>query len=176
MYGQVCRERRKEQYTTIKVRLEPTAEQAELFEKTFGCCRYIWTGCWRTRALLRRRTLTLSLRRRSTNRGSFLKEVDNQALIQEHNKLSQPSAFFSKIGDLRYPHFKRKKMTGLLHGLQHVFESVPHLPDEERHPHDQGRNRPGQIATAAPERLNLKDYVERTRTGKYHCESCSPAG
>ena len=32
----------KTQYTTIKVRLEPTAEQAELFEKTFGCCRYIW--------------------------------------------------------------------------------------------------------------------------------------
>ena len=30
------------QNTTIKVRLHPTAEQAELLEKTFGCCRYIW--------------------------------------------------------------------------------------------------------------------------------------
>ena len=30
------------QYTTIKVRLYPDAAQAELFEKTFGCCRYIW--------------------------------------------------------------------------------------------------------------------------------------
>ena len=29
-------------YTTIKARLYPTAEQAELFEKTFGCCRFIW--------------------------------------------------------------------------------------------------------------------------------------
>ena len=30
------------QYSTLKVRLYPTQEQAELFEKTFGCCRYIW--------------------------------------------------------------------------------------------------------------------------------------
>ena len=30
------------QYTTIKARLYPDAAQAELFEKTFGCCRYIW--------------------------------------------------------------------------------------------------------------------------------------
>ena len=30
------------QYTTLKVRLYPTPAQAELFEKTFGCCRYIW--------------------------------------------------------------------------------------------------------------------------------------
>ena len=30
------------QYTTLKVRLCPTPAQAELFEKTFGCCRYIW--------------------------------------------------------------------------------------------------------------------------------------
>ena len=29
-------------FTTIKVRLDPTPEQAELFEKTFGCCRFIW--------------------------------------------------------------------------------------------------------------------------------------
>ena len=29
-------------FTTLKVRLYPDAAQAELFEKTFGCCRYIW--------------------------------------------------------------------------------------------------------------------------------------
>ena len=34
--GQVIR------YNTLKVRLYPTEAQAELFEKTFGCCRYIW--------------------------------------------------------------------------------------------------------------------------------------
>ena len=30
------------QYTVIKVRLHPTAEQADLIEKTFGSCRYLW--------------------------------------------------------------------------------------------------------------------------------------
>ena len=29
-------------YTTLKVRLYPNEAQADLFEKTFGCCRYIW--------------------------------------------------------------------------------------------------------------------------------------
>ena len=29
-------------YDTIKARLYPNEAQAELFEKTFGCCRYIW--------------------------------------------------------------------------------------------------------------------------------------
>ena len=30
------------QFTTLKVRLYPSLEQAELFEKTFGCCRWLW--------------------------------------------------------------------------------------------------------------------------------------
>ena len=30
------------QYNTIKVPLYPTPAQEELFQKTFGCCRYIW--------------------------------------------------------------------------------------------------------------------------------------
>jgi len=37
-----CEDGRVIQYDTIKARLYPTEAQAELFEKTFGCCRYIW--------------------------------------------------------------------------------------------------------------------------------------
>lgn len=37
-----CKDGQVVQYTTIKVRLYPTETQAELFEKTFGCCRCIW--------------------------------------------------------------------------------------------------------------------------------------
>ncbi|WP_304635661.1 helix-turn-helix domain-containing protein [uncultured Oscillibacter sp.] len=29
-------------FTTLKVQLYPNEAQEELFEKTFGCCRYIW--------------------------------------------------------------------------------------------------------------------------------------
>ncbi len=30
------------EYTTVKLRLHPTADQAVLMEKTFGCCRWLW--------------------------------------------------------------------------------------------------------------------------------------
>ena len=39
-----CKNDKAIQYSTIKVRLYPDAAQAELFEKTFGCCRYIWNN------------------------------------------------------------------------------------------------------------------------------------
>ncbi|MCI8419341.1 MAG: helix-turn-helix domain-containing protein, partial [Oscillospiraceae bacterium] len=32
---------KEKRYSVIKVRLHPTREQAELMEKTFGCCRYL---------------------------------------------------------------------------------------------------------------------------------------
>ena len=40
--GSACKAGQAVQYNTIKARLYPTKAQAELFEKTFGCCRYIW--------------------------------------------------------------------------------------------------------------------------------------
>lgn len=33
---------RSSRYTVLKVPAYPTPEQAELMEKTFGCCRYLW--------------------------------------------------------------------------------------------------------------------------------------
>ena len=33
---------KKVQNTMLKYRLYPTPEQAELFDKTFDCCRYLW--------------------------------------------------------------------------------------------------------------------------------------
>ena len=35
-------ETRKSRYTVLKVPAYPTPEQAQLMEKTFGCCRYLW--------------------------------------------------------------------------------------------------------------------------------------
>ena len=94
------------QYTTIKVRLYPDAAQAELFEKTFGCCRYIWN-----RMLADQQRFYLETDRhfiptpaKYKTEAPFLKEVDNQALIQEHNKLSQAfRVFFKNPETLRIP-------------------------------------------------------------------------
>ena len=74
-----------QQYTTLKIRLCPTPEQAELFEKTFGCCRYIWN-----------RMLADQQRFYDETGAPFLKEVDGQALLQEHNRLSQAFRVFFK--------------------------------------------------------------------------------
>lgn len=79
------------QYTTIKVRLYPTQAQAELFENTFGCCRYIWNRMLadQQRFYLETDTHFIPTPAKYKKEAPFLKEVDNQTLIQEHNRLSQ---------------------------------------------------------------------------------------
>lgn len=100
------------QYTTLKVRLYPNETQAELFEKTFGCCRYIWNQMLadQQRFYIETDAHFIPTPAKYKKEAPFLTEVDNQALIQEHNKLSQAfRVFFRDPGHFGYPHFKRKK-------------------------------------------------------------------
>ncbi|MCI9467367.1 MAG: transposase [Ruminiclostridium sp.] len=100
------------QYTTIKVRLYPTPEQETLFEKTFGCCRYIWNQMLsdQRRFYLETDTHFIPTPAKYKPKAAFLKEVDNQALIQEHNKLAQAFRVFFKNPEIfGHPQFKRKK-------------------------------------------------------------------
>ncbi len=78
------------QYNTIKVRLYPTEAQVELFEKTFGCCRYIWNQMLSDQQRFYNEIGAHFIPTPAKYKTGvpFLKEVDNQALIQEHNKLS----------------------------------------------------------------------------------------
>ena len=99
-------------YTTLKVRLYPTPEQEELFEKTFGCCRYIWNQMLadQQRFYLETGAHFIPTPAKYKNSAPFLKEVDNQALIQVHNELSRAfRAFFKDPERSGYPRFKRKK-------------------------------------------------------------------
>ncbi len=99
-------------YTTLKVRLYPTQEQEELFEKTFGCCRYIWNQMLadQQRFYLETGAHFIPTPAKYKNSVPFLKEVDNQALIQVHNELSRAfRAFFKDPERSGYPRFKRKK-------------------------------------------------------------------
>ena len=86
------------QYTTLKVRLYPSEAQAELFEKTFGCCRYIWNQMLsdQQRFYVETGSHFIPTPAKYKKNAPFLKEVDNQALIQEHNKLSQAFRVFFK--------------------------------------------------------------------------------
>ena len=100
------------QYNTIKVPLYPTPEQEALFQKTFGCCRYIWNRMLADHEEFYYATDKhfIPTPAKYKKEVPFLREVDNQALIQEHNKLSQAFRnFFRNPAAFGYPRFKRKK-------------------------------------------------------------------
>ena len=99
-------------FTTLKVRLYPTAEQEDLFARTFGCCRYIWNRMLADEQRFYRETGAhfIPTPAKYKKEAPFLAEVDNQALIQEHNRLAQAfRVFFKNPERFGYPNFKRKK-------------------------------------------------------------------
>ena len=163
------------QYTTIKVRLYPTETQAELFENTFGCCRYIWNHMladqqrfyWETDQHF------IPTPAKYKKEAPFLKEVDNQALIQEHNKLSQAfRVFFKSPETFGYPKFKKKKTDrDSFSACNHVFESGPTIYTTK----DGIRMTKAGIVKAKFSRRAeawwklRRITVEKTKTGKYFC-------
>lgn len=117
------------QYTTLKVRLYPTPEQVELFEKTFGCCRYIWNRMLADQQRFYAETGAFFIPTPAKYKAEapFLREVDNQALIQEHNRLNQAfRVFFRNPERFGHPRFKRKKDDwDSFTACNHVFTSGP---------------------------------------------------
>ncbi len=163
------------QYTTLKVRLCPTEAQAELFEKTFGCCRYIWNRMLadQQRFYLETDAHFIPTPAKYKKAAPFLKEVDNQALIQEHNQLTQAfRVFFKHPEAFGYPRFKRKKDDkDSFTACNHVLESGPTIYITK----DGIRMTKAGIVKAKFSRRpqawwKLKRItVEKTRTGKYFC-------
>ena len=161
------------QYATIKARLYPNEAQAELFEKTFGCCRYIWNRMLadQQRFYLETDKHFIPTPAKYKKEAPFLTEVDNQALIQEHNKLSQAfRVFFKSPEHFGYPNFKKKKTDrDSFTACNHVFESGPTIyitRDGIR------MTKAGIVRAKFPRRprngWRLKRVtVEKTKTGKY---------
>ena len=162
-------------YTTLKVRLYPTPAQAELFENTFGCCRYIWNRMLadEQRFYLETDQHFIPTPAKYKNEAPFLKEVDNQALIQEHNKLSQAfRVFFKNPETFGHPNFKRKKTAkSVFTACNHVFSSGPTIYTTR----DGIRMTKAGIVKAKFSRRPQAWWklrritVERTKTGKYFC-------
>ncbi len=100
------------QYTVIKVRLHPTAEQADLIEKTFGSCRYLWNKMLTD---VQEFYAATDLHYVPTpacykKEAPFLKEVDSQALCAVHQNLRKAFLdFFRNPSAFQYPKFKTKK-------------------------------------------------------------------
>ena len=163
------------QYTTLKVRLCPTPAQAELFEKTFGCCRYIWNQMLSDQQRFYEETGVHFIPTPAKYKPGtpFLKEVDNQALTQEYNKLAQAfRVFFKNPESFRHPKFKRKKDDrDSFTACSHEFESGPTIYTTR----DGIRMTKAGIVKAKFSRRpqawwKLKRItVCRTKTGKYYC-------
>ena len=163
------------QYTTLKVRLYPTKAQAELFEKTFGCCRYIWNQMLSDQQRFYAETGVhfIPTPAKYKSGAPFLKEVDNQALTQEYNKLAQAfRVFFKDPGTFCHPKFKRKKDDrDSFTACSHVFESGPTIYTVR----DGIRMTKAGVVKAKFSRRaqawwKLKRItVSRTKTGKYYC-------
>ena len=98
--------------TTIKVRLDPTPAQAELFEKTFGCCRYLWNQMLADEERFYNETNVHFIPTPAKYKAGapFLKEVDSGALATVHQNLRMAfQHFFDNPSAYRHPTFKTKK-------------------------------------------------------------------
>lgn len=169
-----CQSQTAVQYNTIKVRLYPNAEQAELFQKTFGCCRYIWNQMLSDHEEFYYATDKhfIPTPAKYKNEAPFLKEVDNQALIQEHNRLSQAFRnFFRNPAAFGYPRFKRKKDDrDSFSACNHVMGSSATIyitRDAVR------MTKAGLVRATFPRRPRsgwklTRITVERSKTGKYY--------
>lgn len=145
----------------------------ELFEKTFGCCRYIWNHMLadQQRFYLETDKHFIPTPAKYKKEAPFLTEVDNQALIQEHNRLSQAFRLFFKSPDhFGYPNFKKKKTDrDSFTACNHVFESGPTIyitKDGIR------MTKAGIVKAKFPRRPRngwklRRVTVEKTKTGKY---------
>ena len=163
------------QYTTIKVRLYPTEAQAELFENTFGCCRYLWNHMLadQQRFYLETDKHFIPTPAKYKKEAPFLKEVDNQALIQEHNKLSQAfRVFFKNPETFGRPNFKRKKADrDSFTACNHVFQSGPTIYTTK----DGIRmTKAGVVKAKFSRRAEAwwklrRITVEKSKSGKYFC-------
>ena len=161
------------QYTTLKVRLYPSEAQVELFENTFGCCRWIWNHMLadQQRFYLETDKHFIPTPAKYKKEAPFLTEVDNQALIQEHNKLSQAfRVFFKSPEHFGYPNFKKKKTDrDSFTACNHVFESGPTIYTTK----DGIRmTKAGIVKAKFPQRPRngwklRRVTVEKTKTGKY---------
>ena len=163
------------QYNTIKVRLYPTQAQTELFEKTFGCCRYIWNQMLSDQQRFYAETGThfIPTPAKYKKEAPFLTEVDNQALIQEHNKLSQAfRMFFKNPETFGYPNFKRKKDDrDSFTACNHEFESGPTIYTTKN---GIRMTKAGVVKAKFSRRAQAwwtlkRITVSKTRTGKYYC-------
>ena len=99
------------QNKAFKFRLYPTTKQAMFFNKTFGCCRFVYNMMLSERNESYKLVGKLSSRTPAELKKefSFLKEVDSFALSSEWMNLNSAYKNFFRDEKVGFPKFKSKK-------------------------------------------------------------------
>ena len=163
----------------IRVRLYPTEWQEILFDKTIGCCRFVYNQTLENCKQSYEQTSRFpSQKERSANlvplkeEFEFLKEVDAKALQQSVRDLNYALGnFFRNRSHFGFPRFKSK------HNSKQSY----------RTPCDNGKSdvldnkhiKLPKVGRVKTKRFNMPDVykifnitVERTNTGKYYASIC----
>ena len=104
-------EKKLQRNTSIKLRIHPNEEQAQLIDRTFGCCRFLWNRMLADEQEFYSATGEhfIPTPARYKNDFPFLKEVDSLALASVHQNLRRAfSKFFEQPEHYSYPVFKHK--------------------------------------------------------------------
>lgn len=104
--------------TANVVRLEPTSAQEELFEKNFGCCRFVFNWCLELKTFMYKETgwnhsgyELMSMLPMLKRENPWLSEVDAWSLQKSVKDLDQAyHRFFTKQN--KFPRFKSKRRSG----------------------------------------------------------------
>ncbi len=161
-------------YIVVTARLFPTEAQAALFEKTFDCCRWLWNHMLadQQRFYLETGAHFIPTPAKYKNEAPFLKAVDNQALIQEHGRLSQAfRTYFRNPETFGIPKFKRRENgTPSFTACNHVLPSGPTIYTTRN---SIRMTKAGAVRAAFSQRpqpwWRLKRITVKRVNGKYNC-------
>ena len=93
----------------MRFRIEPNKEQRELFEKTFGCCRFLYNRMLSDRNLSDMTGERLQIRPAAyKNEYPWLREVDSLALCNVQLDLERAFRDYRKMPDRGHPRYKSK--------------------------------------------------------------------
>ena len=166
-------------YKGIRVRLYPTEEQEVFFNKTFGCCRFVYNKTLENCKQLYELTQHFpSGKERSANlvplkeEYDFLKDVSATALQQSVRDLDYAlNNFFKNKNHFGFPRFKSK------HNLKQSYRTTC----DKRYVYiiDNKHIKLPKLGRVRTKRFDMPDVykifnitVERTNTGKYYASIC----
>ena len=153
----------------FQFRIYPTEEQKELFEKTFGCCRFIYNQMLSDKNEEYKKTGKMLKTTPAAYKKEFpwLKEVDSLALANVQLHLERAYRNFFERPEIGFPKFKSKHRsrnaytTNLVNGNIRLFENGIKLP--------KAGVVKAKIHRQIPEGFRMKAVtVRRQPSGKYY--------